>query len=68
MFARVKTFCYLGHVFNGICFNEEPWLTSFSTALDLAFGVWEVTQHAYALGCGSASCQQDQRRMVEYGT
>ena len=24
---------------NGICFNEEPWLTSVSTALDLALGV-----------------------------
>lgn len=68
MFAGVKTLCYLQHMFNGICFNEELRLTSFSTAFDLAFGVCEVTQQVLALGLGSASWQQDQRRMVKDGT
>lgn len=53
MLAGVKTLCYLEHMSNDICFNEEPWLTTFSTALDLAFGVWKVTQRVLALGFGS---------------
>ena len=53
--AGVKTLCYLQHMFNGICFNEEPWLTSISTALDLALGVWEVMKWVLAPGLGSGS-------------
>lgn len=55
MLAGVKTFCFLQHAFNGVCFNEEPRLPVFSTALDLAFGVRGVTQHVLALGFRSAS-------------
>jgi len=57
--AGVKTLCYLQHMFNGICFNKEPWLTSVSAALDLALGMWEVTQRVLALGLGSDSWGQD---------
>lgn len=39
MLAGVKTLCYLELMINGICFNEGPQLTAFSTALDSAFGV-----------------------------
>lgn len=44
----VTTLHHLDHMFSGVCFNEEPWLT-FSAALDPAFGEQEVTQHVYAL-------------------
>lgn len=66
--------CFLGskhsviiNMFNGICFNEEPRLTSFSTASDLAFGVWEVMQWVLALGFGSASWWQDHRMIKHMG-
>lgn len=53
--AGAATLLYPERIFNGICFDEEPQLTTLSTALDLAFGVWEVTQQAPALGFWSAS-------------
>lgn len=43
--TAVNTLHHPDHPSNGVCSNEEPWLT-FSAALDPAFGVQEVTQHA----------------------
>lgn len=67
MLAGVKTLCYLEHMFNGICFNEEPWLTSSSVALDLVFRVGEVAQHLPALCFGLLSWQWSQTRMIKDG-
>ena len=67
MLAGVNTLHYLEHMFNDICFNGESWFTTFSTALDLAFGVQEVMQPVLALGFHSASWWQDQSRRMKDG-
>lgn len=64
----VRTLCSPERMFNGICFNEAPRPTALSTALDLAFGVREVTPHVLTLGFRSASWWPDQTRMMKDGT